>query len=78
MLPKLRGYQIRQEVLVLDSGATTHKLVNVPLAELEEWDRTHDVKGEVFAGRVAASGSDSRSSQENGVVRERFGEGKAS
>ncbi|KAH6700584.1 hypothetical protein BKA61DRAFT_636617 [Leptodontidium sp. MPI-SDFR-AT-0119] len=34
-------------VLVLDNGATTHKLVNVRLAQLEEWDRTHDVTGKI-------------------------------
>ncbi|KAL3427217.1 high-affinity methionine permease [Phlyctema vagabunda] len=45
VLPKLRGYKIRQEVLVLDNGATTHKLVNVPNSELAVWDSEHDVTG---------------------------------
>ncbi|KAK3316876.1 amino acid permease-domain-containing protein [Apodospora peruviana] len=45
-IPKLRGYRFRQEVLRVDSnGATSHKLVKVPMAELAEWDATHDAVG---------------------------------
>ncbi|KAH9213524.1 hypothetical protein DL95DRAFT_426057 [Leptodontidium sp. 2 PMI_412] len=44
-------------VLVLDNGATTHKLVNVRLAQLEEWDRTHDVTGKVISGGSRGSGN---------------------
>jgi len=29
----------------LDSGAKTHKLFKVPVAELAEWDATHDAVG---------------------------------
>jgi len=71
VLPKWRGYRIRQEVLALDNGATTHKLVNVKLAQLEQWDRTHDVTGKITSAG-GASGSDSRSSRELGVLRERI------
>ena len=45
VLPKLRQYRIRSEVLSLDGGATTHTLVKVPVAQLAIWDSTHDVSG---------------------------------
>ncbi|KAJ8110959.1 hypothetical protein OPT61_g6335 [Boeremia exigua] len=45
VLPKVRGYRIRQGVITLDSGAKTHKLFKVPVAELAEWDATHDALG---------------------------------
>lgn len=44
-VPKLRGYRIRQEVLVLDNGAQSHTLVKVPVQDLAEWDETHDAAG---------------------------------
>ena len=50
--------------MALDNGATTHKLVNVPLAELAEWDATHDVTGKIVeVGFVHESGSDTRKDQ---------------
>lgn len=36
---------MRQEIRDLGDGARTHQLVKVPLAELDEWDRTHDPLG---------------------------------
>ncbi|KAH8890353.1 amino acid transporter [Thozetella sp. PMI_491] len=44
-VPKLRGYRIRQEVLQLDDGAQSHRLVKVPVEALADWDATHDVVG---------------------------------
>ncbi|KAK2054985.1 high-affinity methionine permease [Colletotrichum caudatum] len=44
-VPKLKGYEIRQQVLDLADGAQSHKLVKVPVAELAEWDATHDQVG---------------------------------
>lgn len=61
---------------MLDNGATTHKLVNVKLVQLAEWDRTHDVTGKFLGGGGTASGSESKSSQEHGVLRERLDGGK--
>jgi hypothetical protein len=49
VLPKYRGYAIRQEVLILDGGEATHKLVNVPTEQLPEWDRRHDISGRLIA-----------------------------
>ena len=68
VLPKHGKYQIRQEVLVLENGATTHKLLKVPNSEIEEWDAKHDVVGkQVATGTNFESGSD----KEEGVVRQR-------
>lgn len=45
LLPKIGGYQVRQEVLILDHGAQSQVLTKVPLAELALWDETHDTTG---------------------------------
>ncbi|KAI0539308.1 high-affinity methionine permease [Xylaria digitata] len=45
-LPKWKGYQLRPEILNIDDqGANTHRLVKVPIAEVEKWDREHDEAG---------------------------------
>jgi hypothetical protein len=44
-LPKARGYRIKQEVIGLNGGALTNRFVQVPLANLEEWDKSHDAAG---------------------------------
>ena len=62
VLPKRRGYAIRQELIVLETGETAHSLVNVPLEKIPEWDSVHDVTGKKYAtssGR--SSGEDSMS-----------------
>lgn len=47
MLPKWRGYRIRQELILLEGQtAKVHRLVKVPLAELATWDVEHDVLGQ--------------------------------
>ena len=46
VLPKWGGYAIRPEVLNLDGGhEATHRLARVKLADLDEWDATHDESG---------------------------------
>ena len=45
LLPRLRGYAIRQTRIMLDDGALAHKLVRVPDDSLEQWDAEHDVDG---------------------------------
>ncbi|OBT62580.1 hypothetical protein VE03_07376 [Pseudogymnoascus sp. 23342-1-I1] len=68
-LPKRGNYAIRQTVIVLDSGAQTHKLNKVPNSELAEWDAKHDVVGKEISGE---SRVDSKtSSSEDGVIRQR-------
>ncbi|GLB40162.1 putative high affinity methionine permease [Lyophyllum shimeji] len=49
ILPKLKGYTIRQLIEKLDDGAQTNRLVRVANSELAEWDATHDEHGEVIA-----------------------------
>lgn len=49
LVPKWRGYRIRAEIsLVDDNGATTHRLVRVPVAELARWDAEHDETGQTL------------------------------
>ena len=49
---------------MLDNGATTHKLLNIPLVELAEWDAQHDVTGKYIEVEVVnESGSDTKKSQ---------------
>ena len=46
ILPKWKGYKVRTETLAVDeNGATTHRLVRVPLEDVAEWDRLHDDSG---------------------------------
>ncbi|KAL0260272.1 hypothetical protein SLS55_003958 [Diplodia seriata] len=45
LLPKWKGYQLRQELVVLDDGAQSNRLRKVPNAEVAEWDATHDTAG---------------------------------
>lgn len=67
MVPTLRGYRIRQEVLQLEDGATSHRLIKVPVNELTQWDDTHDAAGrQLSASSFTGSGKD----QSADVVRE--------
>ncbi|KAJ4175724.1 hypothetical protein NW759_017202 [Fusarium solani] len=46
LLPRWRGYEIRTEITnVDDNGATTHRLVKVPKAQVAQWDEEHDEAG---------------------------------
>lgn len=45
MIPKWRGYQLRQVVIKLDNGAQTHEIKKIPNEELAEFDATHDAAG---------------------------------
>ena len=52
LIPKVRGYRIRQVVINVDDGAAqTHQLLKVPVEELAEWDATHDAVGRILGGR---------------------------
>ncbi|KAK3682825.1 amino acid permease-domain-containing protein [Podospora appendiculata] len=77
LLPRLRGYRIRQEVLRLDDGANSHKLVKVPVAQLAEWDATHDASGRPVGeadlgsdGKNGGSSLDKGGSNEPTIVRD--------
>jgi hypothetical protein len=45
VLPKFGHYAIRQELLVLEDGATTHRLIKVPNEKLAAWEDSHDPLG---------------------------------
>lgn len=51
-VPRWRGYRIRPEVIDIGNGAQTQKLVKVPVAELPEWDATHDHSGAKLTRRI--------------------------
>ncbi|KAL7619803.1 hypothetical protein AAE478_010348 [Parahypoxylon ruwenzoriense] len=71
LLPKWKRYKIRLEILhVEDQGATTHRLVKVPLNELAKWDEEHDEAGHIRRRHVAhlSQGSDSKDDQETKAV----------
>ncbi|KAL2260309.1 hypothetical protein VTK26DRAFT_5717 [Humicola hyalothermophila] len=57
-IPKLRGYRLRQETVTFEDGAQSHRLVKVPVAEVAEWDATHDAVGRPL-GSVGVSVLDS-------------------
>ncbi|EXJ87337.1 hypothetical protein A1O3_04296 [Capronia epimyces CBS 606.96] len=67
-IPYWRGYRVRQETLELDGGANTHRLTKVPLAELEEWDRTHDPIGREIDD-TSTAGVESKTSSNSGGKR---------
>jgi len=62
-LPRLGKYRIRQETLILDNDVLTHKLVKVPVSQLEKWDETHDAAGRTVDVRV----SDTPNNPQSGV-----------
>ncbi len=57
MIPKWRGYALRQALIDLGNGAEAHSLAKVLLNELEEWDATHDAVGRL-RNTTASSESD--------------------
>ncbi|KAJ3539462.1 hypothetical protein NM208_g5486 [Fusarium decemcellulare] len=60
VLPKWRGYAIRPEVVEVDeNGANTHRLVRVPLTEVEKWDAEHDDAGNLRQRHVTHSPQES-------------------
>ncbi|EGO55774.1 hypothetical protein NEUTE1DRAFT_47799 [Neurospora tetrasperma FGSC 2508] len=68
VIPKLRRYRIRQEVLRLEDGAQSHRLVKVPVAKLADWDATHDAVGRPLDGSTirphhGSAGSDGGSDE---------------
>ncbi|KAK2732437.1 high affinity methionine permease, partial [Colletotrichum kahawae] len=65
VVPKARGYRIRQQVLELADGAQSHKLVKVPVDDLAAWDATHDHVGRPLQQVSSSPGSEE---EKNGVV----------
>ena len=48
LIPRIRGYKLRQELINLDGGAQSNRLKKIPIAELAEWDATHDAAGRLI------------------------------
>lgn len=63
VVPKARGYRIRQQVLELADGAQNHKLVNVPVADLAAWNATHDHVGRPLQQVPSVPGSEEEKKQ---------------
>lgn len=68
VIPKWRGYRIRQETIVLDGGGNTHRLVKVPVEKVESWDNAHDALGRRITGvgLSTPSEADASSASEQG------------
>ncbi|WPB00904.1 uncharacterized protein RHO25_005524 [Cercospora beticola] len=47
-IPKVKKYEVRQEIIDLGDGAQSHVLVKVPYDQVEEWDAVHDATGRKF------------------------------
>ncbi|KAJ9236333.1 hypothetical protein DTO166G5_4095 [Paecilomyces variotii] len=45
VLPRIGKYELRQTIIELDGGGSTHKLIRVPRSELSRWDAEHDATG---------------------------------
>lgn len=68
VLPRFRGYRIRQKVIVLENGAQSHAVIRVPVAEVAEWDATHDAVGRPIShGESRETGSEGET---KGVLKE--------
>jgi hypothetical protein len=52
LIPKWKGYKLRQEVISLDDGVQSNRLKKVPVAEISEWDATHDAAGRLIESPV--------------------------
>lgn len=48
IIPRFKGYTLRQELISLEGGAQSNRLKQVPNAELAEWDATHDAMGRLI------------------------------
>lgn len=49
LLPRLRNYSNRTLTVINEDGSIVHQLKRVSIAEVAEWDRTHDDAGNVLA-----------------------------
>jgi hypothetical protein len=70
VLPRLGGYRLRQEVLVLDDGAQSHQILKVPIEDVADWDATHDVVGRPLQdyGSDSKGSSHGKGGEDVGVI----------
>jgi hypothetical protein len=52
LIPKWRGYKLRQELVNLGGGVQSNRLKKVPNSEVAEWDATHDSAGRLIESPV--------------------------
>ena len=45
LVPRWKGYRMRQELVELDNGVLSHRLLKIDVGDLERWDATHDATG---------------------------------
>ncbi|KAL5339612.1 amino acid permease-domain-containing protein [Aspergillus crustosus] len=67
LVPKWRGYKLRQEIISLDNGEQSNRLRKVPVSEIAEWDATHDAGGRV----IGSTGTEVQGLEVKGGVRAR-------
>ncbi|KAF8640320.1 hypothetical protein AX16_010215 [Volvariella volvacea WC 439] len=67
IIPRWKGYRIRQVLEKFDDGAQATRLVKVPVEDLEEWDATHDEHGELITEKKTGTGSGNGSGSGVGV-----------
>ncbi|KAL5321408.1 hypothetical protein ACEPPN_009366 [Leptodophora sp. 'Broadleaf-Isolate-01'] len=61
LIPKWRGYELRQELVELGGGAESHRISKVPLEDIPEWDENHDAVGRLRnRGAVASNFQDEK------------------
>lgn len=54
IIPKWLGYRVRAEVTKAeDNTVVSHRLVKVPLIEVDQWDADHDEAGKLRVRRIA-------------------------
>ena len=56
LLPWLRHYKLRSEILSAGGTAATHRLVKVPTKNLAAWDSAHDASGRLLVDRNEKEG----------------------
>lgn len=65
IIPKLRGYRLRQQVLFFEDGAQSHQLLKIPADQLADWDSKHDAVGRPLDRPIRTEiGVDNRSSDD--------------
>ncbi|KAL2822776.1 amino acid permease-domain-containing protein [Aspergillus cavernicola] len=69
LIPKWRGYKLRQVLIILGSGAQSNRLIKIPNAEVAAWDATHDPAGrpiEPFVDEIQEKGNGSSTRASSG------------
>ncbi|KAK7429179.1 hypothetical protein QQZ08_004394 [Neonectria magnoliae] len=56
LLPKWKGYKLRQELVSFEDGVQSNQLRKIPNAELVEWDATHDAAGRRIEPSATSTG----------------------